>query len=186
MGLRIYELAKEFGVDSKRVIEVLKDKGENVKSHLSSVDADIGRRIIQETIVDAVEDAVVEAVEDKIVEAAKKVEDKIDEITLPISDFVPDIVEEAIEDAIEGVVEETVDIATEVIEEAVDEVVEEVTESVEGFNERRKQEIIAEKMQIEKREMLERARIDKEDRLSRLESGRGFFAWLFSLFSNRK
>ena len=46
MGLRIYELAKEFGVDSKRVIEVLKDKGENVKSHLSSVDADIGRRII--------------------------------------------------------------------------------------------------------------------------------------------
>ena len=60
MGLRVYELAKEFGVDSKKVIEALKDKGEDVKSHLSSVDADIGRRIIQETIVDAVEDKIIE------------------------------------------------------------------------------------------------------------------------------
>ena len=174
MSLRIYELAKEFNVDSNKVIEALKDKGEDVKSHLSSVDADIGRRIIQETIVDAVED--------KIVDAAKKVEDKIDEITLPISDFVPDVVEEAIDEAIEDVIEEAIDIATEVVEE--------VTESVEGFNNRRKQELIAERAKIEKREnaeLLEKANTDKEARLAKLnKGGTCFFCWLFSLIFKRR
>ena len=182
MSLRIYELAKEFNVDSNKVIEALKDKGEDVKSHLSSVDADIGRRIIQETIVDAVEDKIVDAVEDKIIEAAKKVEDKIDEITLPISDFVPDVVEEAIDEAIEDVIEEAIDIATEVVEE--------VTESVEGFNDRRKQELIAERAKIEKREnaeLLEKANTDKEARLAKLnKGGTCFFGWLFSLIFKRR
>ena len=109
MGLRVYELAKEFGLDSKKVVEVLKDKGEDVKSHLSSVDADIGRKLIQASVSNVIED-VVEAVEEKvddIVEQGKEV------------------IEESVDDVKETVVE-TFDTITEEVQETVDEVVERV------------------------------------------------------------
>ena len=42
---RVYELAKEFGVDSKTVLEKLKDMGEFVKSASSTVEAPVVRRL---------------------------------------------------------------------------------------------------------------------------------------------
>jgi len=159
MGLRIYELAKEFGVDSKKVIEVLQDKGEDVKSHLSSVDADIGRRIVQETIIDAVDD--------KIIEAAKKVEEKIDEITtLPISDFVPNVVEEATEkiEEVQESIEEKVDSIVENVEETVDEVVERVEDLVPDNKE------------------IERKLAETRKKIIDSQSSRGLLAWILSLF----
>ena len=48
--IRVYELAAEFEIDSKSVIEILTNAGEKVKSHLSSVDSQKARDIIQENI----------------------------------------------------------------------------------------------------------------------------------------
>ncbi len=42
---RVYELAKQFGVDSKTVLEKLKDMGEFVKSSSSTVEAPVVRRL---------------------------------------------------------------------------------------------------------------------------------------------
>lgn len=42
---RVYELAKEFGVDSKTVLERLKGMGEFVKSASSTVEAPVVRRL---------------------------------------------------------------------------------------------------------------------------------------------
>lgn len=42
---RVYELAKEFGVDSKTVLAKLKDMGEFVKSASSTVEAPVVRRL---------------------------------------------------------------------------------------------------------------------------------------------
>lgn len=42
---RVYELAKELGVDSKTVLEKLKDMGEFVKSASSTVEAPVVRRL---------------------------------------------------------------------------------------------------------------------------------------------
>lgn len=42
---RVYELAKEFGVDSKTVLERLKSMGEFVKSASSTVEAPVVRRL---------------------------------------------------------------------------------------------------------------------------------------------
>lgn len=48
--IRVYELATEFDTNSKNIIKMLKDAGEEVKSHLSSVDSKIARDIIHENI----------------------------------------------------------------------------------------------------------------------------------------
>ena len=45
---RVYELAKEFGVDSKTVLERLKSMGEFVKSASSTVEAPVARRYTKE------------------------------------------------------------------------------------------------------------------------------------------
>ncbi|MDN6234856.1 MAG: translation initiation factor IF-2 N-terminal domain-containing protein, partial [Bifidobacterium crudilactis] len=42
---RVYELAKELGVDSKTVLEKLKDMGEFVKSASSTVEAPVVRKL---------------------------------------------------------------------------------------------------------------------------------------------
>ena len=42
---RVYELAKELGVDSKTVLEKLKDMGEFVKSASSTVETPVARRL---------------------------------------------------------------------------------------------------------------------------------------------
>nr|MBA2560975.1 translation initiation factor IF-2 N-terminal domain-containing protein [Propionibacteriales bacterium] len=42
---RVHELAKEFGVPSKNVLEALKDMGEFVKSASSTVEAPVARRL---------------------------------------------------------------------------------------------------------------------------------------------
>ena len=113
MGLRVYELAKEFGLDSKKVVEVLKDKGEDVKSHLSSVDADIGRKLIQASVSNVIEDVIEDVVE--------AVEEKVDDIV----EQGKEVIEESVDDVKETVVE-TFDTITEEVQETVDEVVERV------------------------------------------------------------
>lgn len=47
---RVYELAKEFGVDSKTVLERLKSMGEFVKSASSTVEAPVVRRLKTEFV----------------------------------------------------------------------------------------------------------------------------------------
>ena len=42
---RVYELAKDFGVDSKTVLDKLKDMGEFVKSASSTVEAPVARKL---------------------------------------------------------------------------------------------------------------------------------------------
>ena len=42
---RVYELAKQFGVDSKTVLAKLKDMGEFVKSASSTVEAPVVRKL---------------------------------------------------------------------------------------------------------------------------------------------
>ncbi|TXJ07040.1 MAG: translation initiation factor IF-2, partial [Aeromicrobium sp.] len=48
MAVRVHELAKEFGVESKEVLAVLKDMGEYVKSAASSVEPPVARRLEEE------------------------------------------------------------------------------------------------------------------------------------------
>ena len=167
MGLRIYELAKEFGVDSKKVIEVLKDNGEDVKSHLSSVDADIGRKIIQNTIIDAVEDVVEEKIVESVKQEFRDIEEKIDEITtLPISNFVPNVVEEATEkvEEVREAIEEKVDSVIENVEETVDEVVERVEDIVPNAD------------------LLEQKLAETRKKIIESQSPRGIIGWILSLF----
>ena len=147
MSLRIYELAKEFGVDSKSVIKVLKNNGENVKSHLSSIDSDIGRKIVKEALIDKVEDVI---------------EEKVDEILEPIVEFIPDDVEEK-------------------VEEIVSEVINDIEDKVEDVKTVSKKIIDSETSKL-----VEMARINKAERRKKLDSGLGFFSWLFSLLFNRK
>ncbi len=45
---RVHELAKEFGVPSKQVLEALKEMGEFVKSASSTVEAPVVRRLSEE------------------------------------------------------------------------------------------------------------------------------------------
>ena len=48
MAVRVHELAKEFGVESKEVLAVLKDMGEYVKSAASTVEPPVVRRLDEE------------------------------------------------------------------------------------------------------------------------------------------
>ncbi len=48
MGVRIYELAKKLGIDSKELLEKLKDLNIKVKSHMSSVDDEIAEIVLEE------------------------------------------------------------------------------------------------------------------------------------------
>jgi hypothetical protein len=48
MKVRVHELAKEFGVPSKTVLETLKDMGEFVKTASSPVEAPVVRRLIEQ------------------------------------------------------------------------------------------------------------------------------------------
>ena len=43
--VRVYELAKELGVESKTVLSMLKDMGEFVRSASSTVEAPVERRL---------------------------------------------------------------------------------------------------------------------------------------------
>ncbi|NLC12053.1 MAG: translation initiation factor IF-2 [Firmicutes bacterium] len=44
--VRVYELAKELGIASKKLIEVLKELNVDVKNHMSTIDEDVARRIV--------------------------------------------------------------------------------------------------------------------------------------------
>ena len=48
--IRVYELAKEFELNSKQIVEILSNEGEDVKSHLSSIEAKVARKIINEKL----------------------------------------------------------------------------------------------------------------------------------------
>ena len=48
MAVRVHELAREFGVESKIVLSTLKDMGEYVKSASSTVEAPVVRRLTEE------------------------------------------------------------------------------------------------------------------------------------------
>ncbi|MET0953900.1 MAG: translation initiation factor IF-2 N-terminal domain-containing protein, partial [Aeromicrobium sp.] len=48
MAVRVHELAREFGVESKVVLSTLKDMGEYVKSASSTVEAPVVRRLTEE------------------------------------------------------------------------------------------------------------------------------------------
>ncbi|MET0954001.1 MAG: translation initiation factor IF-2 N-terminal domain-containing protein, partial [Aeromicrobium sp.] len=48
MAVRVHELAREFGVESKVVLSTLKDMGEYVKSASSTVEAPVVRRLNEE------------------------------------------------------------------------------------------------------------------------------------------
>ncbi len=48
MAVRVHELAREFGVESKVVLNTLKDMGEYVKSASSTVEAPVVRRLTEE------------------------------------------------------------------------------------------------------------------------------------------
>ncbi len=45
MGIRVYELARELGVSSKEVLEMLRSLGAEVKSHASAVEEEVASRI---------------------------------------------------------------------------------------------------------------------------------------------
>ena len=155
MGLRVYELAKEFGLDSKKVVEVLKDKGEDVKSHLSSVDADIGRKLIQESVSNVIE-GVIEGVIEDVVEV---VEEKVDDIV----EQGKEVIEESVAEVKETVVE-TFDTITEEVQETVDEVVERV-EAV-----------------VPDAEIIEQKLGEVKDKIRGSQKPRGFLGWILSLF----
>ena len=146
MSLRIYELAKEFNVDSNKVVKVLKNSGWDIKNHLSSIDANIGRKIVKEVLVDKVEAVI---------------EDKIDDFLEPVEDFIPDTVEEKIDEVVG-------EISTEIVEEVL-EVVEDVKETMEEFNERRKIEIADETAKILEREKEEVTKKYTESKQERME-----------------
>ena len=48
MAVRVHELAREFGVESKVVLSTLKDMGEYVKSASSTIEAPVVRRLTEE------------------------------------------------------------------------------------------------------------------------------------------
>ncbi|MFZ2429085.1 MAG: translation initiation factor IF-2 N-terminal domain-containing protein, partial [Propioniciclava sp.] len=45
--VRVYELAKEFGLESKEVLTVLKDMGEFVRSASSTIEPPVVRRLTE-------------------------------------------------------------------------------------------------------------------------------------------
>ena len=45
MAVRVYELAKELGLESKEVLQTLKDMGEFVRSASSTIEAPVARKL---------------------------------------------------------------------------------------------------------------------------------------------
>ncbi|MBN9104903.1 MAG: translation initiation factor IF-2 [Propionibacteriaceae bacterium] len=52
MAVRVYELAKELGLESKEVLQTLKDMGEFVRSASSTIEAPVARKLKQRVVAD--------------------------------------------------------------------------------------------------------------------------------------
>ena len=139
--MRLYELAKKHGKSSKDVINMARNLGADVKSHLSSLDGDMLAEV--ETKLNIIKQlkelSPEELVPVKIIEEAteniEKIleDDSLDEVmeeSAKIIEKAEQTIKEVSSDIIEDVKEE-IDEVIEDIEEKVEEVVEDVIDEVE-------------------------------------------------------